>query len=146
VLFTFQGAGPATAGTPGDGTGLHLVRLPWSERSTAKLDLLLSAMEKAARRRSPWSSSTRRTSSPRRPRRASSATTQRWSPGRQHRRHRRSCPSPLCRCSPRPSSTRSSRSGTTRSRASRRGACTTSSWSRRPRGRTRSPSRGRGAP
>jgi amino acid adenylation domain-containing protein len=42
VLFTFQGAGQATAG---DGTGLHLVRLPWSERSTAKLDLLLSAME-----------------------------------------------------------------------------------------------------
>ncbi|HEV7509125.1 MAG TPA: amino acid adenylation domain-containing protein [Thermoanaerobaculia bacterium] len=45
VLFTFQGAGQATAGTPDDTTGLHLVRLPWSERSTAKLDLLLSAME-----------------------------------------------------------------------------------------------------
>ena len=42
VLFTFQGAGQTTAG---DGTGLHLVRLPWGERSTAKLDLLLSAME-----------------------------------------------------------------------------------------------------
>jgi amino acid adenylation domain-containing protein len=45
VLFTFQGAGQATAGTPGDATGLRLVRLPWGERSTAKLDLLLSAME-----------------------------------------------------------------------------------------------------
>jgi amino acid adenylation domain-containing protein len=42
VLFTFQGAGQATADAA---AGLHLVRLPWSERSTAKLDLLLSAME-----------------------------------------------------------------------------------------------------
>jgi amino acid adenylation domain-containing protein len=45
VLFSFQGAGPATAGTPGDTAGLRLVRLPWGERSAAKLDLLLSAME-----------------------------------------------------------------------------------------------------
>ncbi|HSF40373.1 MAG TPA: amino acid adenylation domain-containing protein [Thermoanaerobaculia bacterium] len=42
VLFSFQGAGPATAD---DAAGLRLVRLPWGERSTAKLDLLLSAME-----------------------------------------------------------------------------------------------------
>jgi amino acid adenylation domain-containing protein len=48
VLFSFQGAGPApsgTAGTPGDTAGLRLLRLPWGERSAAKLDLLLSAME-----------------------------------------------------------------------------------------------------
>ncbi|HSK81762.1 MAG TPA: amino acid adenylation domain-containing protein, partial [Thermoanaerobaculia bacterium] len=45
VLFSFQGSGPATAGTADDAAGLRLVRLPWGERSTAKLDLLLSAME-----------------------------------------------------------------------------------------------------
>ncbi|HSU84052.1 MAG TPA: amino acid adenylation domain-containing protein, partial [Thermoanaerobaculia bacterium] len=45
VLFSFQGAGQATAGTADDAAGLRLVRLPWGERSTAKLDLLLSAME-----------------------------------------------------------------------------------------------------
>jgi hypothetical protein len=45
VLFSFQGAGQATAGTPGDTAGLRLVRLPWGERSAAKLDLLFSAME-----------------------------------------------------------------------------------------------------
>ena len=45
VLFAFQGAGRATAGTADDAAGLRLVRLPWGERSTAKLDLLLSAME-----------------------------------------------------------------------------------------------------
>ncbi|HET9184725.1 MAG TPA: amino acid adenylation domain-containing protein, partial [Solirubrobacterales bacterium] len=45
VLFAFQGAGQATAGTADDAAGLRLVRLPWGERSTAKLDLLLSAME-----------------------------------------------------------------------------------------------------
>ncbi|HTG34125.1 MAG TPA: amino acid adenylation domain-containing protein [Thermoanaerobaculia bacterium] len=45
VLFSFQGAGQATAGTADDAAGLRLVRLPWGERSTAKLDLVLSAME-----------------------------------------------------------------------------------------------------
>jgi amino acid adenylation domain-containing protein len=51
VLFTFQGAGQAAAGTAGMGdgaAGLRLVRLPWGERSTAKVDLLLSAMEMPA--------------------------------------------------------------------------------------------------
>ncbi|MEA2613843.1 MAG: hypothetical protein QOI52_1802, partial [Chloroflexota bacterium] len=45
VLFSFQGAGQATAGTADAAAGLRLVRLPWGERSTAKLDLVLSAME-----------------------------------------------------------------------------------------------------
>jgi amino acid adenylation domain-containing protein len=45
VLFSFQGAGPATAGTADDAAGLRLVRLPWGERSAAKLDFVLSAME-----------------------------------------------------------------------------------------------------
>ena len=48
VLFAFQGADRAKAGTaaaPGDTAGLRLVRLPWGERSTAKLDFSLSAME-----------------------------------------------------------------------------------------------------
>jgi amino acid adenylation domain-containing protein len=45
ALFAFQGAGRATAGTAADTTGLRLVRLPWGERSTAKLDFVLSAME-----------------------------------------------------------------------------------------------------
>jgi amino acid adenylation domain-containing protein len=45
VLFSFQGAGQATASTADDAAGLRLVRLPWGERSAAKLDLLLSAME-----------------------------------------------------------------------------------------------------
>ena len=48
TLFAFQGADRATAGTaaaPGDTAGLRLVRLPWGERSAAKLDFVLSAME-----------------------------------------------------------------------------------------------------
>ena len=43
TLFAFQGADRATAGTAADTTGLRLVRLPWGERSTAKLDFVLSA-------------------------------------------------------------------------------------------------------
>jgi amino acid adenylation domain-containing protein len=48
TLFAFQGADRATAGTaaaPGDTAGLRLMRLPWGERSMAKLDFVLSAME-----------------------------------------------------------------------------------------------------
>ena len=45
TLFAFQGAGRATAGTADDAAGLRLVRLPWGERSTAKLDFVLSGME-----------------------------------------------------------------------------------------------------
>ncbi len=137
--------GRAAPGRPLGG-GLHLARLPSPEKTTAKLDLSLGATEltelagRTAGRACSSSWSTQPTSSPRRPWSGSSRTSRRSSAAP---RRRRICRSRACRSWRRPSATSSSRSGTTRRRASPNGPCTASSRSRRQRGRTRSPSPGK---
>ena len=130
------------------GGGLRLARLPSPERTTAKLDLSLAATELADEDGGPsllleleYAADLFHPTTAERLL-AHFATLL---CGVAAEPERRSCRSRACRSWRRPSATSSPPSGTTRRRASRTGPCTASSRTRRRRGRTRSPSRGRRA-